>query len=111
MNDQRVLTEEQVEQFNRDGYLLVRGMYSAGEVAEISRWTDGIANSPEVPGRDWKYFEQSREDGERILCRIENFVPFHEGFSALILRRRMFQAVSELFGEDIETFEIDRRLG
>ncbi|MBT8040996.1 MAG: phytanoyl-CoA dioxygenase family protein [Gammaproteobacteria bacterium] len=105
MNQQRVLTEQQVEQFQRDGFLLVRGMYSADEVADISRWTDQVAGSPEVPGRDWKYFEQSRQNDERILCRIENFVPFHEGFSALILRRRMVQAVSELFGEKAVLFK------
>ncbi|NNJ78136.1 MAG: phytanoyl-CoA dioxygenase family protein [Xanthomonadales bacterium] len=105
MNQQRVLTEQQVEQFQRDGFLLVRGMYSADEVADISRWTDQVAGSPEIPGRDWKYFEQSRQNDERILCRIENFVPFHEGFSALILRRRMVQAVSELFGEKAVLFK------
>jgi ectoine hydroxylase-related dioxygenase (phytanoyl-CoA dioxygenase family) len=101
----RVLTAEQVEQFHRDGYLLVRGMYSATEVEEIARWTDEIATSPETPGRDWKYFEERAADGERILCRIENFVPFHEGFSRLITRRRMQQAVSELFGEPAVLFK------
>lgn len=105
MNNHRVLTEEQVAQFDRDGYLLVRGMYSPDEVAQISDWTDQVAGSPEVAGRDWKYFEKSREDDSRILCRIENFVPFHEGFSALILRRRMYQAVCELFGEQAVLFK------
>ena len=102
---ERVLSEEQVEQFHRDGYLLVRGMYDPDEVAEIARWTDQVAQSPEVVGRDWKYFERSSEDGARILCRIENFVPFHEGFSSLITRRRMSQAVGELFGEPAVLFK------
>jgi hypothetical protein len=101
----RVLTPEQVERFHRDGYLLVRGMYSPDEVEEIARWTEEVATSPETPGRDWKYFESSADDGARILCRIENFVPFHEGFSGLITRRRMQQAVSELFGEPAVLFK------
>ena len=105
MGKERVLSEQQVAQFHRDGFLLVRGMYSGDEVAEISRWTDEVSGSPEVPGRDWKYFEQSGNDGSRILCRIENFVPFHEGFSALITRRRMHQAVCELFGEEAVLFK------
>jgi ectoine hydroxylase-related dioxygenase (phytanoyl-CoA dioxygenase family) len=105
MVKERVLSEQQVAQFHRDGYLLVRGMYSAQEVAEISDWTDEVAGSPEVAGRDWKYFEQSSKDGSRILCRVENFVPFHEGFSALITRRRMHQAVCELFGEEAVLFK------
>ena len=105
MNAERVLSEEQVAQFHRDGYLLVRGMYSKEEVADISRWTNEVAGSPEEPGRDWKYFEQSQTDGSRILCRIENFVPFHEGFSELITRRRMHQAICELFGEEAVLFK------
>ena len=105
MSNERILSDEQVAQFHRDGYLLVRGMYSADEVAEIARWTEEVATSPEVAGRDWKYFEKSQSDGSRILCRIENFVPFHEGFAGLIQRRRMYQAVCELFGEQAALFK------
>jgi ectoine hydroxylase-related dioxygenase (phytanoyl-CoA dioxygenase family) len=105
MNTDRILSDEQVAQFHRDGFLVVRGMYSPEEVAEISRWTDEVAGSPEVPGRDWKYFERSQSDDSRILCRIENFVTFHAGFSKLITRRRMHQAVSELFGEEAVLFK------
>jgi len=105
MNKEQILSEQQVEQFHRDGFLLVRGMYSNDEIAEISRWTDEVSGSPEVPGKDWKYFEQSQHDDSRILCRIENFVPFHGGFSKLIMHRRMFQAVCELFGEEAVLFK------
>jgi len=105
MASERILSEEQVAQFHRDGYLLVRGMYAPDEVAEIARWTEEVATSPELPGRDWKYFETSQDDGSRILCRIENFVPFHEGFAGLIQRRRMHQAVCELFGEEAVLFK------
>ncbi len=51
------------------------------------------------------YFEESQDDGSRILCRIENFVPYHAGFSTLITARRMKQAVSELFGEPAVLFK------
>jgi ectoine hydroxylase-related dioxygenase (phytanoyl-CoA dioxygenase family) len=105
MTSQRVLSQQQVEQFHRDGFLVVRGMYSADEVAEISQWTDEVANYPEVPGKYMMYFEKSQVDGERILCRIENFVPYHDGFSKLITARRMQQAVSELFGEEAILFK------
>ncbi len=104
MND-RVLSPEQIDQFHRDGYLKVPAMYTPEEIGEIGRWTDELAGSPETPGRDWKYFENREGDDERILCRIENFVPFHEGFRSLITRRRMHQAVGELFGEPAVLFK------
>jgi ectoine hydroxylase-related dioxygenase (phytanoyl-CoA dioxygenase family) len=105
MNSERILSDEQVAQFERDGFLVVRGMYSPDEVAAISEWTDAVANYPEVPGKYMMYFEKSRADDSRILCRIENFVPYHEGFSKLITARRMQQAVSELFGEEAVLFK------
>jgi ectoine hydroxylase-related dioxygenase (phytanoyl-CoA dioxygenase family) len=105
MNTERLLSDEQVEKFHRDGYLVVRGMYSPEEVDEISRWTEEVVAYPEVPGKYMMYFEQSRVDGSRILCRIENFVPYHEGFAKLITARRMQQAVSELFGEEAVLFK------
>jgi hypothetical protein len=105
MNLPPVLNPEQIDQFKRDGFLLVRGMYSPEEMEDISLWTDELARSAETPGKDMKYFEHSREDQSRILSRIENFVPFHEGFSKLITKRRMRQAVSELFDEDAVLFK------
>jgi hypothetical protein len=81
MNSETILSKEQVEQFNRDGFLLVRGMYSTEEIAAISDWTNEVASYPEVPGKYMMYFEESQADQSRILCRIENFVPFHQGFS------------------------------
>jgi len=101
----KILSTEQIEQFNRDGFLLVRGMYSPEEIEAISQWTDEVAARPETPGKYMMYFEDSQDDGSRILCRIENFVPYHEGFSKLITARRMQQAVSELFAEPAVLFK------
>ena len=94
MKANRILSAEQVAQFHRDGFLLVRGMYTGEEIAAISDWTDEVASRPEEPGKAMMYFEESQTDHARILCRIENFIPYHEGFAQLITRRRMKQAVS-----------------
>ncbi len=100
-----MLTKQQVEQFHRDGYLLVRGMYTPEETALISEWTEEVAAEPETPGKTMMYFETSQQDQSRILSRIENFVPHHTGFSELITRRKMLQAVDDLFGEPSVLFK------
>ena len=100
-----VLSKAQVGVFRRDGYLHVPGMYSPAEAAEISNWTDALSAAPETVGKDWKYFEERALDGSRILCRIENFVPHHDGFAKLIQNARRAQAVSELFGEPAVLFK------
>lgn len=105
MNHSRIFNEEQLRQFRRDGFLVVRGMYSSEEAREISSWADEVAGYPETPGEHMMYFEQSKADGSRIICRIENFVPFHQGFADLITTDRMHRAVSELFGEEAVLFK------
>jgi len=100
-----MLSKQQIDQFHRDGFLVVRTMYSPEEVDSISQWTDEVAAAPETPGKTMMYFEASQQDDSRILSRIENFVPFHEGFSELITRRRMLQAVDDLFGEPSVLFK------
>jgi len=105
MSPERVLNAQQVEQFHREGYLLVRGMYSAKEMVQIQAWTDEVANYPEEPGKTMMYFESSQTDGSRILSRIENFVPFHRGFSRMITARKMQQAVSDLLDEPAVLFK------
>lgn len=105
MSEQSVLSPQQVASFHRDGFVLIPGLYSAEEIKQISEWTDEVAAFPETPGQHMMYFESSQADGARILCRIENFVPYHSGFSQLITTRRMQQAVSELFGEPAVLFK------
>jgi ectoine hydroxylase-related dioxygenase (phytanoyl-CoA dioxygenase family) len=105
VNDKPLLTPGQIRDFHRDGFLVLRGLYSTSEITDIADWTDALASAPEQPGKVMMYFETSRANGHRILSRIENFVPFHDGFAALITRRRMYQAVSELFGEPALLFK------
>ena len=100
-----MLSKNQIEQFHRDGFLVVRGMYNTEEMEDISRWTNEVAGSPEIPGHYMMYFESSKQDGSRIISRIEDFVSFHEGFAELITRRRMQQAVTDLFGEAAVLFK------
>jgi hypothetical protein len=100
-----MLTKQQIEEFHRDGFLLVRAMYSPQEMQQISTWTDDISGAAETPGKTMMYFETSAKDDSRILSRIENFVPYHEGFGELITRNRMLQAVNDLFGEPSVLFK------
>jgi len=100
-----MLSAGQITEFKRDGYLVVRAMYSKAEMQTIGAWTDEIAAESETVGQSMKYFEPGKRPGSRILSRVENFVPYHEGFSELITRRRMLQAVDDLFAEPSVLFK------
>jgi hypothetical protein len=101
-----MLTQQQIEEFNRDGYVIVRGLYTPEEMREITAWTGEVTAWPETPGKWMMYFEQSqREPGKRILSRMEDIEPFHAGFSRLFTTDKMQGCVSELFGEESVLFK------
>jgi ectoine hydroxylase-related dioxygenase (phytanoyl-CoA dioxygenase family) len=100
------MDEGQIAAFQRDGYLLLPGFFNAGEMADITRWTEELASAPEEVGRHWVYREASLLDSEdKIIQRIENFCPFHEGFDQLVRRGRLTDTVSHLFGEQAILFK------
>jgi ectoine hydroxylase-related dioxygenase (phytanoyl-CoA dioxygenase family) len=83
----------------RDGLLLVRSFFDAAELACILRWTDEIAAAPEQPGRHMVYYEPSLVDPtQRVVQRIENFCPFHDGFDELVRRGRLSRWADALLG-------------
>lgn len=100
------IAPEQIETFKQDGFLVVRSMFDAGAVADISAWTDEIATYPEIPGRYMMYFEESRlEPGRRILSRMENFYPYHAGFARLFDSDELREGIGQLFGEEAVLFK------
>jgi ectoine hydroxylase-related dioxygenase (phytanoyl-CoA dioxygenase family) len=101
-----ILSPTQIEDFKKTGYVVVRGLFDARETQDIQAWTDELIARPEAPGKYMKYFEQSlAQADERILSRIENFVPYHAGFSELVSGPKMLAAVSDLLGESAVLFK------
>jgi hypothetical protein len=100
------LGEGDVTAFRRDGYVIRRGIFTPGETVQMAAWTDEVQHLPEVPGKYMMYFETSLlEPGRRVIQRIENFSPYHEGFAALFEGDKMRGAVAQLLGEPAVLFK------
>jgi ectoine hydroxylase-related dioxygenase (phytanoyl-CoA dioxygenase family) len=92
-------SEAQQKAWAHDGFLVVRNFFGTRETAELLRWTEELTNAPEVPGRHMVYYEDSRiEPGARVMQRIENFCPFHEGFDRAVRAGRLSRWVDALMG-------------
>lgn len=76
---------EECARLGRDGYLVVRGFVQGGQLAELLRWTTALEHASVSSGAQWVYGEDSlRKPGQRLLQRIENFCPYHEGFDQFV---------------------------
>ena len=99
-----VLTDRQIGDFRRDGYVVVRGTFDAADMGRIDTWTRELAALPEKAGRHWVYYENSLlEPDRKIVNRIENISPFHPGFAEL--SQALKAPVGQLLGEDAVLFK------
>ncbi|MFQ5784526.1 MAG: phytanoyl-CoA dioxygenase family protein, partial [Alphaproteobacteria bacterium] len=99
-----VLTDQQISDFRRDGYVVVRGGFGAADMRRIEGWTRELAELPETPGRHWVYHEKSRLDPNHdLICRIEKISPYHVGFAEL--SRTLKNPVGQLLGEEAVLFK------
>ena len=97
LHDPLPLTADELAHFNAHGWVKRPALFTAGEAAEIARWTDELVALPEVPGRHMVYYEDSvTEPGVRVMQRIEDFCPYHPQFDALVRGGRLLAAVEQL---------------
>jgi hypothetical protein len=99
-------TLEQLAEFDRAGFLVIRGFFEAAECTGLRRWTEEIAAAPELPGRHMVYYEDSLTEPERrIVQRIENACPFHPGFDTLLQYGRLITWAGALLGGEAVLFK------
>lgn len=98
------LSKRHRTEFLDAGYLILRQAFRPQAVDEIARWANELLELPETPGRHWVYREPSLLDpGRKVVSRIENIAPFHEGFQQL--NEVLKGLCDELFGEPAVLFK------
>jgi len=98
------LSETQLTEWKQNQVLVMPAAIQGDALNALLAWTQDLADRPEQAGRWMKYFERTPDD-DRLLCRIENFVPFHAGMDALLRGPEILARVSELMGERAVIFK------
>ena len=96
----RALTTKHVEDYHRDGYLLLRAheWLSKEEKANLLKWAKEVEAWPEAKFHWMKYFETSSIDGSRILNRVENFIPHHAGLNSMFNGSKSMDILHQVMG-------------
>ena len=101
-----MLDEAATEHWQRHGWVWLRGVLDQPVVAELKRWTDEIASWPETPGKWMRYYERPKDSpGTKLLARIENFMPYHQGLAALFGGPRFLDLLGRCCGEPVVLFK------
>lgn len=100
------LTPTQLQDFARDGFLVIPKMYSQDEISQLSAWIDEIAARPPEIGKQMNYYEDSlKEKGARILSRIEKFVDYHAGLRQFVYSEKMIGTAAEILRDEPVLFK------
>lgn len=91
-----MLTDQQIESWNKNGYIIIRQFYSSKEIELMKAWTSELSGYPQIKGKWMLYYESSIKDNSKILCRIENFLDYHPSFRDLLGNKRLIEIVTLL---------------
>jgi hypothetical protein len=93
---------EELDYWRRQRYVVLRGALSEREQVELRHAAEALAGWPETPGQWMKYFEPGEG---RLLCRVENFLPYHDGLRTLLERPDLLACLEALMGEPAVLFK------
>ncbi|KAI8095990.1 hypothetical protein BDF21DRAFT_353984 [Thamnidium elegans] len=99
------LTEEQVQSYNKDGFLLIQDFFSTAEHQSLENFCDEFQTWGKEKGKWMQYYEHNTVTGEDQLCRTENFTPFHQGMKDYVNSPRLLQVLERLHGEQYVLFK------
>lgn len=99
------LTQDQLKFWKTNRYLLLDDYLAESQIQDLICWTEELYRWPETAGKWMKYFETSSLDDQRMLCRVENFLPFHDGFRNFLTNADLMEVLSVLMGETAVLFK------
>lgn len=97
----RILTKEQLEQFDRDGYIILSGLFSEQEAIELREHFMQIHAAGPAPGFDPKPLAEV--DGD-ILRAYPRYIHPHKNDALsmnVMLDERLQNVLTDLFAEDV----------
>jgi 2-aminoethylphosphonate dioxygenase len=100
------LSDSQLKFWKENGFVIIKNYFTEVQKAELVAWVEDLENRPETAGKWMKYFEvPASNPSGRQLCRVENFLQFHEGFDGLLQGEKILGVLSELMGEQAVLFK------
>ncbi len=94
------LAEEQVRLYHEQGYLIVKGLFRAQQVAELRRLFDDIAQGPAIPGHFEPKPDAPTNDPSARYPRVLHPHRFNDYAKQMMLHPSVHWALQQLFGDE-----------
>ena len=94
--------------FKKDGYLIVRNLFSENELQEaektINEFSEKKIEDWEI-GKEMAYYETNLKNNLRILTRVEKTIEYHNSVSKLANSKKLMACLNDLMGEECILFK------
>ena len=84
------------EQFEVQGWFLSEPL-TVTEIRQLQSWVDEISAWPDEPNA-WLHYRELTDNGP-VLCRSENFTPYHSAIKTFLTQGKMLATAGELLAE------------
>ena len=84
------LSKEDLAFWEKNHYLVLSNPLPKHSVGELQQWVTDLFAWPDTPGKWMKYYEKSNLTNEQLLCRVENFIPYHQNLRDFICSETIF---------------------
>jgi len=95
------LHDEDLKTWDADRTVVLRAALDRDQTRDVHEWVEELEAWPERAGKWMKYFEGDT----RQLCRVEDFLPYHDGLRGLLQRSDLLNGLARLFGEPALLFK------
>lgn len=97
-----MLTVDQKNKWNNDGYLKLERFFDAASIKKISDFTNEIASWDISEDKWMMWFEKTKND-HKILSKVENFLDYHSELCGTLLSdKRVETCVREVLDEEVK---------
>jgi len=91
------IKEDQLAEYQSNGFLIMKDVFSRNEIRSIEKYTDVIQNLPETKGKWMHFYEYKKQNNQRFLCRTEFYLDFFQELKYLY--KRLETISSDLLGD------------
>lgn len=99
------LTEQQVAQFDEDGFLVIRAReHNLIDPTVLQTWADEVRELPRDHDK-WMPYDETLPDGRKQIMRTENFVDYHEGLATLLKGKPLGSILKQVTRDDMLLFK------
>lgn len=98
------ISKSDIEHWHQNGFLVFKNFFESNHAKKIISYVEDIAQWPETPQKWMRYYENNSHN-QKSLCRVENFLPYHDRLRDLLNSDEINGLIGQLAGEEVVIFK------